>query len=58
MQSDQCISCNRYQMLKTCEAFPDGIPQEIYEGSHDHTQPFEGDQGLLFTPLVVEKEPK
>jgi len=31
-----------------CEAFPDGIPFEIAYGDNDHTDPFEGDNGIQF----------
>ena len=31
-----------------CEAFPDGIPDEIAYGENDHTEPFEGDSGISF----------
>ncbi len=53
MQSTQCIDCNRYRMRLTCEAFPDGIPEEIVTGEHDHTEPFKGDHGLRFVKLEV-----
>ncbi len=31
-----------------CEAFPDGIPHEIWNGSNQHTEAFPGDHGLRF----------
>jgi hypothetical protein len=33
-----------------CEAFPDGIPDDIYLGKNPHTEPFPGDGGIMFTP--------
>jgi hypothetical protein len=32
----------------SCKAFPDGIPEEIYNNTHDHTKPFRGDGGIRF----------
>jgi len=31
-----------------CEAFPEGIPDEIAYGDNDHTSPFTGDNGIQF----------
>ena len=33
-----------------CKAFPKGIPDEIWEGKNKHTDPVEGDHGILFEP--------
>ena len=33
-----------------CEAFPDGIPDEIAYGDNPHTSPFPGDHGIRFEP--------
>ena len=48
-----CEDCLRFDMQGdgySCEAFPDGIPEEIVMGEHDHHEPFEGDGGLKFVP--------
>ena len=37
-----------------CRAFPNGIPDEIFCKSGDHTKPYEGDNGIQFEP--IEKE--
>lgn len=56
-QTDQCIGCVRYQGYgderPECEAFPGGIPDLIFTGEHDHTEPFPGDNGLRFAKLNV-----
>ena len=31
-----------------CEAFPEGIPSEIWEGENDHRKPYPGDHGIIF----------
>ena len=35
-------------MIYYCDAFPDGIPDVIWNGEHDHTKPYDGDNGVLF----------
>ncbi len=32
----------------SCDAFPDGIPGEIFEGENLHKEPYEGDNGIRF----------
>ena len=36
-----------------CEAFPEGIPDEIAYGDNDHTKPFNGDNGIQFSKKSV-----
>ncbi|MBT4815295.1 MAG: hypothetical protein HON70_06330 [Lentisphaerae bacterium] len=33
---------------RTCPAFPEGIPDEIWRGDNNHQAPFEGDNGIQF----------
>jgi hypothetical protein len=37
-----------------CAAFPEGIPDEIYQSLADHRQPFAGDRGIRFEPMSDE----
>ena len=48
--SYQCIECKHYHAF-FCDAYPDGIPDEIMTGEHDHTEPFKGDNGIQFEPI-------
>lgn len=44
----QCVHCFHYLVEHTCEAYPNGIPDQIFQGLHDHTKPFKGDKGIRF----------
>lgn len=36
----------------TCDAFPGGIPVEIWQNRHDHRRPYAGDNGLRWAPAA------
>ena len=49
-----CMWCRRYIRSTwsdfACQAFPEGIPDQIITNQADHRQPYPGDNGLLFDP--------
>jgi hypothetical protein len=45
-----CLTCKHY-IHRTCTAFPDGIPDEITMGTHDHHKPYPNDNGIRFEKL-------
>lgn len=51
----QCLQCKHFDDKANksgfyCKAFPEGIPEEILDGRHDHRKQFKGDRGILFEP--------
>lgn len=51
-----CIKCMRFHEDNgdhfTCDAFPEGIPDEIVLGGFNHNRPFPGDHGMQFVARV------
>ena len=46
----QCLDCKHYTYFGNCSTFPNGIPEDIYYGDHDHRKPYPGDNGIRFEP--------
>ena len=56
MTAGQCVSCARYRMGGRCEAYPDGIPDEIMQGLWDHRKAQAGDKGLRWKRISDAKK--
>jgi hypothetical protein len=54
----QCGVCRhmRKGAGRKCDAFPDGIPQAIWNGSYDHRFPYPGDHGIQLEPVKAEAD--
>lgn len=51
-----CYDCVHFRGAKVgkCDAFPDQIPKKIWFGKSQHREPFPGDRGIQFEPMVSE----
>ncbi len=46
-----CGACIFLKDARTCRAFPEGIPEEIWEGRVSHDKPYPGDNGIRFVRI-------
>ena len=47
--SETCWGCAHQRPGKTCTAFPNGIPDELYNAYRGHRTPYPGDNGIQYT---------
>jgi len=47
-----CLMCSHYRPNKRCEAFPEGIPPDIWVMKVLHKKPYPKDNGIVFKPLL------
>jgi hypothetical protein len=56
-----CIHLHRdvYEIIPTCEAFPNGIPAQIIDSEADHRHTYPNDNGIQFvkTPAIEDEPP-
>lgn len=50
MRTDQCGRCLRYRGDLQCDAFPEGIPEDIATGQYDHSRKY-GEESFTFEPI-------
>ena len=53
---NSCKRCVWYLLARSCMAYPDGIPEDIWTGKDAHVQSREGDNGITFEPIEDEEE--
>lgn len=56
-QSANCQFCSHFVSDQKCEAFLEGIPDELWSGDNLHREPYQGDNGILFSPRAIARMP-
>ncbi|MBL7976501.1 MAG: hypothetical protein JNJ85_16405 [Candidatus Kapabacteria bacterium] len=57
IRSAQCELCINLieRTRRRCDAFPHGIPPEIWNDEIEHTRPYPGDGGIMFEKKMIRK---
>ena len=54
-----CLACKHLDRERenqhVCNAFTEGIPDEIWMNRHDHHDPYPGDNGIRFLIMAIEE---
>ena len=53
-----CVHHHGQQSVTTCDAFPEGIPEEVMSAGADHMEPIPGDSGITFELMPDAEFPK
>ena len=53
-----CVHHHGQQSISTCDAFPEGIPEQVMSASADHMEPIPGDSGITFELMPDAEFPK
>ena len=54
VEPPECINCLHWIKDWKCDAFPNGIPDDIMYGDMDHRSPYKGDNGFQFEEREAE----
>jgi len=61
MRIPQCLACShigkKVESGLSCKAYPDGIPDVIMSGEHDHSTPYKGDNEVFYRHYKDNGEP-
>lgn len=50
LKQEGVLETTTYGVYGTCDAFPDGIPADIYYGESSHVEHVPGDHGIKYEP--------
>lgn len=52
-----CLNCKHYYGIRTCDAFPEEIPDEIWMQGNEHSKPLpDQENDIVFEPIETEKK--
>lgn len=51
LRQEGVLETTTYGVYGTCDAFPDGIPANVYYGESSHVEHVAGDRGIKYEPL-------